>query len=122
MHCIRAGHNLSDVVDLTVCSTLQVAHVTGDVQFPKTKDGRVAMGWAAAQAATTADFSHGSWFWTHFSGGLNYQVQPLCKSCNLGKPAITIPVAWTCRAATCCPLLISLAWPHRTEKAMPAAV
>lgn len=52
----------------------QVAHVTGEVQFPKTKDGQVGMGWAAGQVATTADFSHGSWFWTHFSGGLNYQV------------------------------------------------
>ena len=52
----------------------QVAHVTGDVQFPTTKDGQVGMGWAAGQVATTADFSHGSWFWTHFSGGLNYQV------------------------------------------------
>ena len=56
---------------------VQVAHVTGDVQFPKTKNGRVDLGWAAGQVATTADFSHGSWFWTHFSGGLNYQVCPL---------------------------------------------
>ena len=55
---------------------LQVAHVTGDVQFPKTKDGKVNLGWAAGQVAPTADFSHGSWFWTHFSGGLNYQVCP----------------------------------------------
>ena len=53
---------------------LQVAHVTGEVQFPKTEEGKVDMGWAAGQVATTADFSHGSWFWTHFSGGLNYQV------------------------------------------------
>ena len=53
---------------------LQVAHVTGEVQFPKTKEGKVDMGWAAGQVATTADFSHNSWFWTHFSGGLNYQV------------------------------------------------
>ena len=56
------------------CAPAQVAHVTGEVQFPKTKDGQVGMGWAAGQVATTADFSHGSWFWTHFSGGLNYQV------------------------------------------------
>ena len=55
----------------------QVAHVTGEVQFPKTEDGRVDLGWAAGQVATTADFSHGSWFWMHFTGGLNYQVCPL---------------------------------------------
>lgn len=36
--------------------------------------GKVARGWAAAQVATSADFAHGSWFWTHVSGGLNYQV------------------------------------------------
>lgn len=53
----------------------QVAHVTGDVQFPKIKEGKVDMGWAAGQVATTADFSHNSWFWTHFFGGLNYQVR-----------------------------------------------
>ena len=45
-----------------------------DVAYLKQKDGRVAQGWAAAQAATTADFAHGSWLWTHISGGLNYQV------------------------------------------------
>ena len=49
--------------------------MSGDVKFLEPKDGQVARGWAAAQVATTADFSHGSWFWTQFSGGLNYQVQ-----------------------------------------------
>ena len=87
-----------------------MAHVTGDVQFPSTKDSRVAMGWAAAQAATTADFSHGSWFWTHFSGGLNYQVHPLGTLGKLGNSSIITPVACTRRAATCCPLMICLAW------------
>lgn len=54
----------------------QVAHVSGDVQYlPRDpKSGKVAMDWAASQVATTADFCHGSWFWTHLSGGLNYQV------------------------------------------------
>ena len=84
---------MSDVIELTVWSASQVAHVTGDVQFPGTKDGRVAMGWAAAQAATTADFSHGSWFWTHFSGGLNYQVHPSAKPGTLGKLATITPAA-----------------------------
>lgn len=58
----------------SVCAAIQVAHVTPDVAFLKLKDGRLAHDWAAAQVATTADFAHGSFFWTHFSGGLNYQV------------------------------------------------
>ena len=77
--------------------------MTGDVQFPSTKDGAVAMGWAAGQAATTADFSHGSWFWTHFSGGLNYQV---CLSAS--RPS-HVPLPQTCKTATCCTMPICLA-------------
>ena len=54
-----------------------MAHVTGEVNFPsRDRYGHVKCGWAAAQVATSADFAHGSWFWTHFSGGLNYQVMP----------------------------------------------
>ncbi|CAL5227084.1 g9990 [Coccomyxa viridis] len=77
----------------------QVAHVTGDVQFPKTKEGKVDMGWAAGQVATTADFSHGSWFWTHFSGGLNYQVvhHLFPNICHTHYPAIAPIVVDTCR-------------------------
>ena len=61
----------------------QVAHVVDDVAYPvrDPATGRVPLGWAAAQMATTADFCHGSAFWTHVSGGLNYQV---CSSCNAG--------------------------------------
>jgi hypothetical protein len=54
----------------------QVAHVTSDVAFLQSEGGKVPCGWAAAQAATTADFAHDSWLWTQFSGGLNYQVPP----------------------------------------------
>lgn len=57
----------------------QVAHITGDVEFLDSTGGKVQRGWAAGQVATTADFSHGSWLWTQFSGGLNYQVPaPRC--------------------------------------------
>lgn len=62
---------------------LQVAHVTPDVAFLQQKDGMLAHDWATAQVATTADFAHGSFFWTHFSGGLNYQVS-LLPSCTAG--------------------------------------
>ena len=55
----------------------QVAHVVDDVSYPARDPatGRVPLGWAAGQVATTADFCHGSWFWTHVSGGLNYQAR-----------------------------------------------
>ena len=56
----------------------QVAHVTPDVEFFKVdeKTGIITSNktWAEAQLASSADFAHGSTFWTHFSGGLNYQV------------------------------------------------
>lgn len=65
------------------CNVLQVAHVTPDVAFLQQKDGMLAQDWATAQVATTADFAHGSFFWTHFSGGLNYQVS-LLPSCTAG--------------------------------------
>ena len=55
----------------------QVAHVVDEVTYPARDPatGRVPLGWAAGQVATTADFCHGSAFWTHVSGGLNYQAR-----------------------------------------------
>ena len=58
----------------------QVAHVTRDVQFPQATEAgsgvaRVPLGWGAAQVATSANFCARSWFWTHFSGGLNHQIE-----------------------------------------------
>ena len=53
----------------------QVAHVVGDVRFFElTTQGSLKLGWGESQLYSSADFAHGSWFWTHFSGGLNYQV------------------------------------------------
>ena len=54
----------------------QVAHVSDDVSFFERAedDGVVKKSWAVSQVESTADFCHGSSFWTHFSGGLNYQV------------------------------------------------
>jgi fatty acid desaturase len=54
---------------------VQVAHVVDEVRFlEKEADGTVPGSWAKQQIATCADFCHGSWFWTHISGGLNYQA------------------------------------------------
>jgi fatty acid desaturase/cytochrome b involved in lipid metabolism len=53
----------------------QVAHVVGDVHFFQLNEkNQLNKGWGEAQLMTSADFAHGSKFWTHFSGGLNYQV------------------------------------------------
>ena len=53
----------------------QVAHVVGEVRFfTLSKEGRLNLGWGESQLYSSADFAHGSRFWTHFSGGLNYQV------------------------------------------------
>jgi len=53
----------------------QVAHVVGDVRFFQlSAEGKVNMGWGESQLYSSADFAHGSFFWTHFSGGLNYQA------------------------------------------------
>lgn len=53
----------------------QVAHVVGEVRFFKLdKKSRLNLGWGESQLYSSADFAHGSKFWTHFSGGLNYQV------------------------------------------------
>ena len=58
---------------------------------PKDADGRKAKAadsknstvvpandWAAVQCQTSVNWAPGSWFWNHFSGGLNHQVR-----CNL---------------------------------------
>lgn len=53
----------------------QVAHVVGEVHFFQlNKDNKLSKGWGEAQLMSSADFAHGSKFWLHFSGGLNYQV------------------------------------------------
>lgn len=41
----------------------------------KGSDGVIEGSWAEQQIKTSADFCHGSFFWTHFSGGLNYQIE-----------------------------------------------
>lgn len=60
---------------LTLAYLFQVAHVTLPASWPKAEGGRIKMGWATAQCATTVNFCPGSWFWTHISGGLNHQVE-----------------------------------------------
>jgi len=47
----------------------------GSVADAPLKDGEGRkVGWGAGQVLSSADFCHGSFFWTHVSGGLNYQI------------------------------------------------
>lgn len=83
----------------------QVAHVTEGVKFIEADaHGRVPHGWAEAQVLASADFAHGSWLWTHFSGGLNYQAgNPVFQPCQINpkvrKPCNKPPTA---HASTSC--------------------
>eukprot|EP00897_Mesotaenium_endlicherianum_P005034 jgi/Mesen1/4559/ME000232S03817 len=91
------------VAGWTLALLFQVAHVQQEAQFP-TADrssgvARVNLGWAAAQVSTTTDFSHGSLFWTHFSGGLNYQIEHhlFPGVCHAHYPRIQPIVEATCK-------------------------
>ena len=62
----------------------QVAHVSEGVAWPElSPGGKVrgrsekgdALGWARTQVETTRNFCVDSWFWMHFSGGLNMQIE-----------------------------------------------
>eukprot|EP00850_Spirogloea_muscicola_P007825 SM000040S14837 [mRNA] locus=s40:583348:590425:- [translate_table: standard] len=80
----------------------QVAHVVDEAEFYNPSNSSrlatIPRGWAAAQVATTTDFSHGSFFWTHFSGGLNYQIEHhlFPAMCHVHYPSIQPIVQRTC--------------------------
>ncbi len=53
----------------------QANHVVTEVEWPlPDADGKIHTDWAEHQVRTSQDYGHKSWFWTVFSGGLNYQV------------------------------------------------
>eukprot|EP00793_Prasinoderma_coloniale_P000441 PRCOL_00005426-RA len=83
---------------LTLAYMFQVAHVSTAAVFPEAKDGKVAMGWATAQCATTINFAPGNWFWTHVSGGLNHQVEHhlFPGICHMHYPMLAPIVRETC--------------------------
>eukprot|EP00250_Pteridium_aquilinum_P004280 c14504_g1_i1 orf=313-1734(+) len=63
----------------TLALMFQVAHVVGGADFPVVEKSngvsRVSQGWAALQVSTTNNFCTDSLFWTHISGGLNFQIE-----------------------------------------------
>ncbi|KAJ3339481.1 hypothetical protein HDU93_008195 [Gonapodya sp. JEL0774] len=54
----------------------QANHVVSEVEWPSAdpKTNTIDRDWAEHQIATSQDYAHGSWFWTVFSGALNYQA------------------------------------------------
>lgn len=64
-------------LSLTMASIFQLAHVMEETEFPiiDKEEGKIKLGWAELQLATTVNFAPNSKFVTWFSGGLNYQVE-----------------------------------------------
>ena len=72
----------------------QIAHVNPDSRVVTAPNES----WARGQIMATADFCPGSWFWTHFTGGLNYQTvhHLLPGVCHMHYPALAPIVRRTC--------------------------
>ncbi len=65
--------------------------------------------WAAVQCQTSVNWSSGSWFWNHFSGGLNHQIEHhlFPSICHSNYPYIQDVVKSTC---------VEFGVPYRSEK------
>jgi hypothetical protein len=65
--------------------------------------------WAAVQCQTSVNWSSGSWFWNHFSGGLNHQIEHhlFPSICHSNYPFIQDVVESTC---------LEFGVPYRSEK------
>ncbi len=79
----------------TLGTVFQLAHCSGDAEFPAPDGGRVDTEWAAHQLETCVDFAPRNPFVTWFVGGLNYQVEHhlFPKVCHLHYPALALIVA-----------------------------
>jgi len=83
---------------------LQKSHVNGkDKAIVPLND------WAAVQCQTSVNWSSGSWFWNHFSGGLNHQIEHhlFPSICHSNYPYIQDVVESTCA---------EFGVPYRSEK------
>ena len=62
--------------DIGVKETTKMSPTTihGQTYSQPTK-GVPSNDWAAVQCQTSVNWSSGSWFWNHFSGGLNHQIE-----------------------------------------------
>eukprot|EP00818_Percolomonas_sp_WS_P001012 CAMPEP_0117437580 /NCGR_PEP_ID=MMETSP0759-20121206/1596_1 /TAXON_ID=63605 /ORGANISM="Percolomonas cosmopolitus, Strain WS" /LENGTH=530 /DNA_ID=CAMNT_0005229215 /DNA_START=29 /DNA_END=1619 /DNA_ORIENTATION=+ len=62
--------------EILVCM-FQVNHVTDKAEMTHCDEDtfEVPHDWASFQIRGSTDFAPGSWFWNHFSGGLNHQIE-----------------------------------------------
>ena len=90
----------SFALGLTLSVVFQLAHAVGEANFPACDAaGRMNNEFAKHQIETTVDFARDSWFWTWYTGGLNFQVEHhlFPRVCHVHYPALAAVVESTCR-------------------------
>jgi fatty acid desaturase len=84
---VSYGAKMAQSNNLKKDKVLKPSTVDGDTPMEKTRE-RVSVDknskdapfvpyndWAAVQCQTSVNWSPGSWFWNHFSGGLSHQIE-----------------------------------------------
>lgn len=88
------------IVGLVMGIVFQLAHISGDVDFPVPvgKPEHIDNEWAIHQVQTTADFAPRNWLLNFYIGGLNYQIEHhlLPHICHLNYPRLAPIVRATC--------------------------
>jgi linoleoyl-CoA desaturase len=88
------------VVGLLLGIVFQLAHVSGDADFPEPKPDplRIENEWAAHQVQTTVDFAPSNRVLNFYIGGLNYQIEHhlMPHICHLNYPRLAPIVQQTC--------------------------
>jgi linoleoyl-CoA desaturase len=89
------------IVGLLLGIVFQLAHISGDAQFPTPKENplRIDNEWAAHQVETTVDFAPRNRALNFYIGGLNYQIEHhlLPHICHINYPRLAPIVEQTCR-------------------------
>ncbi len=89
------------IVGLLLGIVFQLAHISGDAQFPVPAENplRIENEWAAHQVATTVDFAPRNRALNFYIGGLNYQIEHhlLPHICHINYPRLAPIVERTCK-------------------------
>ena len=87
-------------VGMVMAVVFQLAHISGDVQFPEPvgTPQHIDNEWAVHQVETTTDFAPRNWLLNFYVGGLNYQIEHhlLPHICHLNYPRLAPIVRATC--------------------------
>jgi linoleoyl-CoA desaturase len=88
------------LVGLLLGVVFQLAHISGDAQFPVPVENplRIENEWAAHQVQTTVDFAPHNRALNFYIGGLNYQIEHhlLPHICHINYPRLAPIVRQTC--------------------------